>query len=193
MYLALIHAQILVRNIPINTLHVIILHPMMNSSDEFYMIEPYRMTNNIGNLLQEHIILLAHITVLHPPAAKINITIVLVNAPLVGITPRSDDINPYIVLLLNHALIAIEVDHTQMVKDTLTITTIPLLICLNNQFTTPPPQNLSSNLICITQTSLLAHKILLFPILMLMVSHLLYDLITYAFSNHLKTTLYLLN
>ena len=140
MYLALIHAQILVRNIPINTLHVIILHPMMNSSDEFYMIEPYRMTNNIGNLLQEHIILLAHITVLHPPAAKINITIVLVNAPLVGITPRSDDINPYIVLLLNHALIAIEVDHTQMVKDTLTITTIPLLICLNNQFTTPPSE-----------------------------------------------------
>ena len=49
--------------------------------------------NIITNLLHEHIFLLAHISILYPLLAPIRITLVLANAPIVIITPFSDDIN----------------------------------------------------------------------------------------------------
>ena len=91
------------------------------------------ISKNIENLLHEHMILLAHFTILYPLVAHIKITLVLVNASLVVKSPLLDDTNHHIVLLLNHVLIAIEVDQTQSLKTTPTIITNPLLISLNNQ------------------------------------------------------------
>ena len=91
------------------------------------------ISKNIENLLHEHMILLAHITILYPLVAHIKITLVLVNASLVVKSPLLDDTNHHIVLLLNLVLIAIEVYQTQNLKITPTIITNPLLISLNNQ------------------------------------------------------------
>ena len=93
------------------------------------MIAPdLAMINIIGNLPHNHIILLAHITYPYPLIAPINFTLVLVNAPLVLITPFSDYTNHYIVILLTHVLMVIEVDHTQHQEATPTNNTNPLLI-----------------------------------------------------------------
>ena len=92
----------------------------------------FAVTSMMKNLLHEHIILLAHITFLHPLVAHLSVTLVLANAHLAATTPLLDDINQHIVLLLNHVLSAIEVDHTLILKATLTIIISPLLISLNN-------------------------------------------------------------
>ena len=91
------------------------------------------ISKNIENLLHEHMILLAHITILYPLVGHVKITLVLVNASLVVKSPLLGDTHHHIVLLLNHVLIAIEVDQTQCLKTTPTIITNPLLISLNNQ------------------------------------------------------------
>ena len=91
-------------------------------------------TNTIKNLLHEHICLLpSHITILHLLIVRLNITLVLVNADPAITTPLSNDINPYIVLLLNHVLIAIEIDHTAILKTTQSIIINLLLTSLRNQ------------------------------------------------------------
>ena len=65
-------------------------------------------------------------------AVHIEVSPVLVNAYPVMKTPASDGIYCYINHLLNHVLIVIEADHTQILTYTLILTTNPFSILLNN-------------------------------------------------------------
>ena len=67
----------------------------------------------------------------HPLEVHIYI-LVRVNALLATLTPLSVDIHLHIVLLLNHVLIAAEVDHTLTQKTTQIFNVNLLLILLNN-------------------------------------------------------------
>ena len=79
----------------------------------------------IENLLQEHTVIHAQIIYQYPLIVQINFT--LVNAPLVITTPLLDAIYHHIVLLLNHVLIAIDVDLTPIHSPTQALTTNLLL------------------------------------------------------------------
>ena len=99
------------------------------------IVTDFAMISTAKNLLHEHIIILVHITILNSLVDKINLCLVLAIAPLVTKTPLLDAINQNMGLLLNHVLIVIEVNHTQIQKTTLRISTNPLLTLLNS-----PPQ-----------------------------------------------------
>ena len=86
------------------------------------------MINIMQNLLQEHITSVAQIITPTFLVVLIDIILVLVNAPLVIITCVLDDINYNIVHPLNHVLIPIEEDYTQILTCTPIIITNPLLI-----------------------------------------------------------------
>ena len=146
------------------------------------------MTNIITNLLPNHIflprvpaIILPHLAV-HP-----NFILVLANAPLAIITPLLNKITLLTVLLLNHVMIAIVVDHTQTQNNTLHFKINPLLTLLNRlhqSSITLLLQNPNWKLICITL--LLHHNILHFLMNMLMLIHLQLGLSIYTFSNPME-------
>ena len=100
------------------------------------------MINTEKYLLQNRFILLAPIIILPPLVVHIDIILVLANALLAIIIPFSEDINPHIVLLLNHVLVTIEVDHTLIQKNCSNFQYKPYVIL--TQQPTPILQNTSS-------------------------------------------------
>ena len=128
--LVLIHAQILVQNYLINTLLVLILHTMIVT--DLAMTEIISLNIKISSTFCRC-----------PYKYYLRSAI----APLATTIPLLDNINHHIVLLLSHAMVAIAIDHTLILKATLTILINPLLVLLNNPihyFIIPLPQNLSS-------------------------------------------------
>ena len=90
-----------------------------------------------------------------------NFILVLMNAPLVIITPLLNDTTLLTALLLNHVMIAIVVDHIQTQKTTLIFNINPLLILhthLHHLFKVIILQNPNLKLICTTPL-LLHHNI----------------------------------
>ena len=120
--LVLTRAQILVLDKMINPTLIIILHTTI--------VIGLDITNIITDLLLNHIILL-HVHTIILPLLVVHPNI-LVNAPLVIITPLLSDITLLTVLLVNHVTIATVVDRTQTQKTTIIFNTNPLLILLNH-------------------------------------------------------------
>ena len=105
----------------------------------------------------------------------IEITLVLVNAPLITLTPFLDDMNYQIDHLLNHVLIVVEVDSIQILTCTPIILTNPLSISLNSLLHLPitsPPLNLKLQLKPIFQLLLSLRNILLPLIIILTLDRL---------------------
>ena len=92
------------------------------------------MTDNINKTPTNHTLLLhAHIKILHLLEVHLNNIPVLVNDPQVIITPPLSNTTLRTVLLPNHVMIAIVVDHIQIQRTTHNFNKNPLLLLLSHQ------------------------------------------------------------
>ena len=140
-----------------------------------------------------HINLHEIIVTLIPLVVHLNITPVLLNVPQIFLL--FIDIILLIALLLNHAIIVIEADPTQIQKLILKITTNHLLILpihLHHPFRTIPIQKLTLKSTCITLHSQYPNRLQLHPN-MLMLLPLPLGLLTYTYLNLPKIPLSLLS
>ena len=115
---------------------ILVLDTMMNLTPITVLLITTVIDLDITNIITKtntnHTLLHVRIIILSLLVVHLNITFVLVNAPLVIITPPLNDTTLLTALLLNHVTIAIVVDHIQTPRTTLNFNVNPLLILLTH-------------------------------------------------------------